>query len=173
MGPGKAVGIGFGGMVDIVRILWQRGQARSGPGTFDGMVTVEWKGGMAFEALPPSGNKFVMDAISEVGGQNLGPTPMEALCASVAACSAMDVIPILLKKRQSVTAYRIEVEWTRGPEGVFPRPITSMVVRHILSGENLDEASVARAVELSDEKYCSVMATLRATPTCVSEYRIE
>ncbi|HEY0868043.1 MAG TPA: OsmC family protein, partial [Fimbriimonas sp.] len=74
------------------------------------MVTVEWTGGMAFEATPPSGNKFVMDAIPEFGGSNLGPTPLEALLASVAACSAMDVVSVLTKKRQKVLSYRIEVE---------------------------------------------------------------
>ena len=137
------------------------------------MVSVEWKGGMAFEALPPSGNRFVMDAIPESGGDNQGPTPVEALCASVAACSAMDVILILQKKKQHVTAYRIEVEWTRGPEGVYPRPITSMVVRHVVKGNNLDAAALARAVELSDTKYCSVIATLRSGPAVTSEYRIE
>lgn len=137
------------------------------------MVSVEWKGGMAFEANPPSGNRFVMDAIPEVGGENLGPTPVEALCSSVAACSAMDVISILQKKKQVVTGYRIEVEWTRGPDGVYPRPITSMVVRHIVSGENIDPAAVARAVELSDTKYCTVVSTLRSAPAIVSEFRIE
>lgn len=137
------------------------------------MVSVEWKGGMAFEANPPSGNRFVMDAIPEVGGENLGPTPVEALCASVAACSAMDVISILQKKKQIVDAYRIEVEWTRGPEGVYPRPITSMVVRHIVHGSNIDPAAVARAVELSDTKYCTVVSTLRSAPAIISEFRIE
>jgi putative redox protein len=137
------------------------------------MVTVEWKGGMAFEANPPSGNRFVMDAIPEVGGQDQGPTPVEALCASVAACSAMDVISILQKKKQAVSAYRIEVEWTRGPEGVYPRPITSMIVRHIVTGANVDPAAVARAVELSDSKYCTVVASLRSAPVITSEYRIE
>lgn len=137
------------------------------------MLTVNWQGGMAFEALPPSGNKFTMDAISEVGGENKGPTPVEALVASVAACSAMDVVSILQKKKQKVEAYRIEVEWKRGEEGVYPRPILTMVVRHIVKGENLDPIAVARAVELSDTKYCTVIATLRAGPAVTSEYVIE
>lgn len=137
------------------------------------MLTVNWKGGMAFEADPPSGNRFVMDAIPEVGGEDKGPTPVEALCASVAACSAMDVLSILEKKKQVVTAYRIEVEWRRGPEGQYPRPIVGMVVRHVVQGESLDPAAVARAVQLSDEKYCTVIATLRTAPSVVSEWKIE
>jgi putative redox protein len=128
---------------------------------------------MAFEAEVPSGNNFVMDGIPEIGGENKGPTPVEALLSSVAACSAIDVVMVLQKKRQVITNYRIEVEWQRVPQGAWPRPILSMTIRHILSGENLDSAAVERAVELSDQKYCSVIATLRQAPAVVSEYRIE
>ena len=137
------------------------------------MVQVDWKGGRAFEATPPSGNKFVMDAYPEFGGQNLGPTPLEAFIASGAACSAIDVIEILEKKRQTVTAYRIEVDGERPTDGPYPRPFKSMVFRHILSGENLDPAAVEQALKLSDEKYCTVIATLRAAPTVTSEFTIE
>lgn len=128
---------------------------------------------MAFEVDPPSGNRFVMDAIPEVGGENRGPTPVEALVSSVAACSAIDVLSILHKKKQVITSYRIEVDWQRAPEGLWPRPILSMTVRHLIKGENVDEAAVARAVELSDTKYCTVIATLRQPTTVTSEYVIE
>lgn len=136
------------------------------------MVEVNWKGNMAFEASAPSG-KFMMDAYPESGGQNLGPAPFEVFMCSLAACSAMDVISILRKKKQTVTSYRVEVDGERGPEGVYPRPFLSMTVRHILSGENLDPEAVKRAVELSDTKYCSVIATLRQAPTVTSEWQIE
>lgn len=128
---------------------------------------------MAFEATPPSGVKFTMDAYPESGGQGLGPAPFEVFVCSLAACSAMDVISILKKKKQTVTAYRVEVDGERGPEGVYPRPYLNMTVKHILSGENLDPEAVKRAVELSDTKYCSVIATLRQSPTIVSEFEIE
>lgn len=137
------------------------------------MVVVNWKGGMAFEANPPSGNRFVMDAIPESGGEDKGPTPVETLVSAVAACSAMDVIGILQKQRQKINEYRIEVEWTRAPQGEWPRPITSIVVRHVVKGENVDEGALARAVELSDTKYCSVIATLRIGPEVKSEFKIE
>ncbi|MCX7800814.1 MAG: OsmC family protein [Fimbriimonadales bacterium] len=137
------------------------------------MVRVDWKGNMAFEATPPSGVKFVMDAYPESGGGNLGPTPLEAMLSSVAACSAMDVISILRKKKQNVTEYRVEVEGERGPEGQYPRPFLSLTVRHIVKGENLDPAAVARAVELSDSKYCTVISTLRAAPKIESVWEIE
>lgn len=137
------------------------------------MVEVNWKGEMEFEATPPSGVKFTMDAYPESGGHGLGPTPFEAFMCSMAACSAMDVISILRKKKQSVTSYRIEVDGERGPEDIYPRPFLSMVVKHIVSGENLDADAVKRAVELSDSKYCSVIATLRQAPKVTSEWVIE
>lgn len=137
------------------------------------MVTVNWIGGVAFEAEPPSGNKFVMDSHPDYGGRDLGPSPLEALLGAVAACSAVDVVSILEKKKQKLSSYRIEIEGVRAPEGEFPRPFLSMIIRHIVKGENLDPHAVERAVELSDNKYCSVIATLRATPAISSEWKIE
>ena len=137
------------------------------------MVTVNWIGGAAFEAVPPSGNRFVMDSHVDFGGRNLGPSPVEAMLSAIAACSAIDVLSILEKKKQIVKSYRIEVDGDRIPPGEFPRPFTSIVIRHIVAGEDLDPAAVQRAVELSDEKYCSVIATLRAAPKITSEWKIE
>ncbi len=142
--------------------------------TYDrGMVVVNWKRGMVFEADTPTGAKFRMDAYPEEGELGEGPTPLEAFLSALAACGAMDVIGILQKKRQTVTGYRIEVEGERPQPGTWPRPYTSLVIRHIVSGENLNPEAVARAVELSDEKYCSVLATLRERPPVTSEWRIE
>jgi putative redox protein len=137
------------------------------------MVTVNWAGGMAFEADPPTGAKFVMDTHPDYGGTRRGPTPIEALLSSIAACSAIDVLAILHKKQQKVTAYRIEVDGERPPLGEYPRPFKSIVLRHIVSGDGIDPLAVQRAVELSDAKYCSVIATLRACPSVTSEFRIE
>lgn len=139
----------------------------------DYLTTVDWKGGMVFEANPPSGNPIRMDAWEEDGGQQSGPTPVETLLSAIAGCSAMDVISILQKKRQVVTSYRIEVDGERGPRGVYPRPFLSITLRHIVKGENLDPAAVARAVELSDTKYCTVITTLRAAPEVKSEFVVE
>src|SRR5579862_2251508 len=109
------------------------------------MVTLKWLGDMAFEANPPSGNKFVMDSYPETGGHSRGPTPVEALLSSLAACSAMDVISILEKKRQKVESYRIEIEGDRAPQGSdWPRPFTAIRITHVLSGPELDQVAVAR-----------------------------
>ena len=137
------------------------------------LTTVDWKGGMVFESTPPSGNKIVMDISVEEGGTNTGPTPVEALLSAIAGCSAVDVVMILQKKKQILTSYRIEINGERGPVGVYPRPFISVTMRHIVSGENLDPAAVARAVQLSDEKYCTVLSTIRSAPTVTSEWVVE
>ncbi len=137
------------------------------------MITLDWKKGRAFEVIPPSGIRFTLDAYPESGGQDLGPTPMEALLASLAACSAMDVINILEKKRLPVTGYRLEVDGERGPEGIYPRPYTSITLRHVVEGDGIDPGAVEQAVRLSDEKYCSVAATLRFGPEIRTEVRVE
>lgn len=136
------------------------------------MTTVTWHGGMHFEALPPSGQSLHMDAYPDAGGENHGPTPLEAFLSALAACTAMDVISILQKKQQIITAYRIEIDGVRGPEGQFPRPYKSITVRHIVSGENVDPAAVARSVQLSEEKYCAVLATLRESPPVHATWEI-
>ncbi|MEQ1823765.1 MAG: OsmC family protein [Fimbriimonadaceae bacterium] len=137
------------------------------------MVKVDWKGGMAFESCNEEGKSFVMDAYADSGGNGLGVSPVEALLGSLAACSAMDVISILGKKRQVVTGYRLEVTGERNPPGEWPRPFLSITVKHFLTGEDLDPVAVARAVELSDEKYCTVASTLRSSPKLSVEWVIE
>ena len=137
------------------------------------MVTVHWKDGVAFEAEVPTGAKFFIDSHPDHGGRLLGPTPVEALLSSIAACSAIDVLDILHKKRQKVTGYRVEVDGDRPPPGEYPRAFSAIRVRHIVQGEDLDPTAVARAVELSDTKYCTVITTLRAAPTVTSTWEIE
>lgn len=136
------------------------------------MITVAWNSEMKFDVSTPTGHMVRLDAYPPEGEPSTGPTPVEMLLASMAACSGMDVISILAKKRQKVTSYRVEVDGVRGPEGEYPRPFVKMTVRHIVDGENLDPVAVARAVELSDQKYCTVMTTLRAAPEIVSEWVI-
>ncbi|MCO5296398.1 MAG: OsmC family protein [Fimbriimonadaceae bacterium] len=136
------------------------------------MVKVDWIGGMAFRATGDSGGSFTMDSLPETGGQSLGVSPVEALLASAAACSGMDVVSILVKKRQKLTSYRLEVEGVRPSPGEWPRPFESITLTHILAGEDLDPVAVERAVELSDEKYCTVVTTLRRAPTVTSKWEI-
>jgi putative redox protein len=85
----------------------------------------------------------------------------------------MDVISILTKMRQEVHSYRVEVVHERTPKGQWPRPVTAITLNHFLSGKDLDPKAIAKAVELSDTKYCSVAATLRRLPELNSVWKIE
>lgn len=126
-----------------------------------------------FRAEGNSGGTLVMDSYPEEGRQPQGPTPIETFLSAIAGCSAIDVLSIMEKKRQKVTSYRVEVEGERAPKGEWPRPFLSITVRHIVKGENIDAGALARAIELTDEKYCSVIATIRQRPPVHSVFHIE
>ena len=90
-------------------------------------------------------------------------SPVETLAAALAACSAMDVVSILSKKRQVMTSYRIEV--TADQRDEYPQVYTRVDVTHVLEGTVLLESAVRRAIELSSKKYCPVNAMLSAGAT--------
>ena len=92
------------------------------------------------------------------------------LLVSVAACTAADVISILLKKRQDVVDYNVEVTATRAED--HPRKFLTFHVHHIVHGRGVSEQAVAQAVELSDTKYCSVAATVRPTAEVTTSFQI-
>jgi putative redox protein len=108
--------------------------------------------------------------IDTKGERRSAPTPVELLLVSVAACTAVDVVSILEKKRQIVTDYRVEIEGERREE--HPRSFTKMRVHHIVYGHDVSEQAVARAIELSDTKYCSVAATVRPTVEITTSFEI-
>lgn len=136
------------------------------------MIELKWQSGLAFEAKTDDGVTFTFDALKESGGSGKSPSPLEGLLGALAACAAMDVISILEKKRQAVTGYRVEIEGDRPPAGEWPRPYTAIRMRHIVTGENIDPDAVGRAIQLSEEKYCSALATLRQNPSLSSSYEI-
>ena len=94
-----------------------------------------------------------------MGGENDGFRPTELVLVGLAGCTAMDVISILAKKKQDVTAFEVKAHGERASED--PKRFTSFLVEYVISGKGIDPAAVQRAVELSETKYCSVMATLR------------
>lgn len=109
-----------------------------------------------FVGITPSGHALTLDTDSN---RSVAPSPTELLLVALGSCTATDVASILVKKRQHVTRYVIEVSGVRRDE--YPRKYTSMKVHHVLTGRNLSSKAVAHAIELSDTKYCTVAATLR------------
>ena len=85
-------------------------------------VTVELLGNMAFRAITDTGHEVVMDAAPELGGTDAGPRPMELLLVGLGGCTGMDVISMLRKMRQDVTAYEIQISGVRAPEDLHQHP---------------------------------------------------
>lgn len=135
--------------------------------TVDSKAIVQMKDDNLFSVTTPSGHSITLDTDHE---RNSAPTPMELLLVALGSCTAVDVVSILKKKRQEVTDYRVEVRGERRAE--HPRSFKRMKVHHIVTGRNVSEQSVAQAIELSEQKYCSVAATLRPTAAIVSSYEI-
>ncbi len=133
----------------------------------DTKATITYAAEDLFVAVTPSGHAQTLDTDSE---RSTAASPMELLLIALGGCTAVDVISILKKKRERVTDYRVEVRGERRAE--HPRAFTRLEVRHIVRGHGISEKSVARAVELSESKYCSVAATLRPTAEIVSSYEI-
>jgi putative redox protein len=125
---------------------------------------------MSFTAETGSGHAVVMDAAEHAGGQNLGPQPMELLLVGLAGCTGMDVISILRKKRQDVTAYAVRVRGERAETD--PKVFTHITVEHVVTGHAISPAAVARAIELSETTYCGAGATLGKTATLQHAFRI-
>ncbi|HEY2866462.1 MAG TPA: OsmC family protein [Pyrinomonadaceae bacterium] len=128
---------------------------------------VHYGGDEFFISTTPSG---VSQTIDVKGDRHSAPSPLELLLVSVAACTAADVISILEKKRQDVTAYDVEVTGDRVAD--FPRKFVKFHVHHIVQGRNVSEEAVKHAIELSDQKYCSVAATVRPTAEITTSYAI-
>ena len=116
-------------------------------------ATLSWLGGMRFGTDAPGGAQLILD-----GNGAAGTSPVTALLLSAAACSGSDVVMILEKMRIALSELSIEARGVRREEE--PRRYLSMHFIVRLRGEGLDEAKVRRAVELSLEKYCSVVASL-------------
>ncbi len=117
---------------------------------------VIWKNRMTFTGSSESGFEVPLGSAPEVGGDDDGFRPMELLAIGLAGCTAMDVISILQKKKQEVTAFEVQVRAERASE--HPRVFTRILLEYIVSGASVDRAAVERAVQLSSEKYCPAQA---------------
>jgi len=130
-------------------------------------ATIHFGGNGFFVGVTPSGHA---QAIETDSTRNSAPTPMELLLIALGSCTGVDVVSILKKQRQQISAYRIEVSGQRRADS--PRSYTRLAEKHIVHGHNVSEQAVARAIELSDTKYCSVAATLRGAAEIVTSYEI-
>ncbi len=130
-------------------------------------AVVQWAGDDLYIGTSPSGHSITVDTNGE---KKTAPSPVELLMISVAACTAVDVVSILKKKRQRITAYRAEISGTRRDD--HPRSFTAFHVHHLVYGHDVSEQAVARSIELSDTKYCSVAATVRPAAEITTSFEV-
>jgi putative redox protein len=114
--------------------------------------------GMCFTVEAGSGHHVILDSGEQGGGHNGGFRPMELLLAGLAGCTGMDVISILRKQRMSVTDYEVHVTGIRAED--HPMVFVEITVEHIVTGHHIQPEAVARAVQLSEERYCGAGAML-------------
>lgn len=113
---------------------------------------------LCFVGTTEAGHSVVMEGSATEGVMKRGPSPMEMLLLGVAGCSSIDVVMIAQKQRQDVTDCQATVTAERAAEA--PRVFTEIHIHFKVFGRNLKEAAIAKAVELSAEKYCSASIML-------------
>lgn len=131
---------------------------------------IKWIEGMAWLAEADSGHGLVLDAAPDIGGRNLGARPMETVLMGLGGCTAIDVKLILQKSKQQVTDCQIEIEAERAD--TEPKVFSKIHLHFIVSGHDLSEKHVKRALDLSAEKYCSVSQMLNKTAEITHDYEI-
>lgn len=131
---------------------------------------VKYVDGLQFVGEAASGHAIVMDGDTKVGGNNTGTRPTELLLVGLGGCSGMDVISILKKKKQDVRGLEINVKGNKAEN--YPQKFTDFDIEFVVTGRNIAEEAVKRAVDLSMEKYCSVKATLEGCAKITFSYKI-
>lgn len=129
-------------------------------------ATVKWVDNVTFLGESGSGHSIVMDGPPDHGGRNIGTRPMEMILLGIGGCASFDVMSILQKSRQQVTDCRAELRAQRA-SGV-PSPFTHIHIHFVISGHQIKEQQVARAVSLSATKYCSAAIMLAAAGVEIS-----
>ena len=133
-------------------------------------IKVSWAGEALFVGESTTGHKVLMDGPTEGGGHDLGPRPMEMLLLGTGACSSYDVISILKKARQDVVSCEVEVSSERAK--TEPKVFTDIHIHFKVTGKDLKEKHVKRAVSLSAEKYCSASIMLGETAKISHSFEI-
>ena len=118
---------------------------------------LQWIDGWQFVARAGEGPAVVIDGRKPRGG----PSPMEMVLMGVAGCTAIDVILVMEKKRINVTDFQVNISGERAED--HPRRYTHIHVEYVLTGTGISERAVERAIQLSEEKYCSAIGSLNAT----------
>jgi putative redox protein len=133
-------------------------------------ASVNWKGRLSFTGQAESGFTLPLGSTPDVGGDNDGFRPMELMALSLAGCTAMDVISILMKKRQNVTGFHVDIDTDRANE--HPKVFTRATIEYHVSGHQVQEEAVLRAIELSATRYCPAQGMLKKVMPITLKYFI-
>jgi putative redox protein len=128
--------------------------------------TVKWIGNKTFVGIDSTSHSVVLSTPAD----GVGIKPSELLMIAVASCSAVDVVEILNKKRMPLTHLEISVSSEQDAEA--PWTFRKIHMHFIVRGKNLNEKAVEQAIQLSEEKYCSVAATIRPTAQVTTDFEI-
>jgi putative redox protein len=121
-------------------------------------ISITWKDGMAFEA-DSEGHKLILDSAENTGGRNLGIRPKPLMLIALAGCTGMDVVSILEKMRVKIDQFKVKVDGIESEE--FPKKYIKMHITYEFWGENLPYEKLEKAITLSQEKYCGVLAVYK------------
>jgi len=144
---------------------------KKGEPSVPSFVKVKWIDGMRFVATDSTGHSIVMDASKQVGGEGSGFSPLQLLLAALGGCTGIDIVDIMRKQRQTVADLEIVVSGDRVKEP--PRVYSSIHVEYRVKGLDIKEKAVQHAIKLSEDKYCSVGAMLKAKAKVTSSYVIQ
>jgi putative redox protein len=124
-----------------------------------------------WEGVSGSGHRLTVDGPPEAGGKNTGFRPMELMLLGLGMCMGYDMVMILRRMRKEVSGYEIQLTGQRAEDP--PSIYTAVTLEHVITGKGLSEASVERALDLAENKYCSASAMFAKTATLTNTFRIE
>src|SRR4030042_2995301 len=128
-------------------------------------ATVSLREKVLWEGVAGSGHRLLVDGPVEAGGSNVGFRPMELMLLGLGFCMGYDMVMILRRMRKEVTGYQIHLTGKRAEDPL--RAYTEVTLEHVITGKGISEASVERAIELAEHKYCSASAMFSKTATLI------
>jgi putative redox protein len=131
---------------------------------------VKWVEDVQFVGESGTKHSLIMDGPENLGGHGTGMRPMELLLLGLGGCTSFDVVEMLKKSRQNIIDCIVEIDGQRSES--IPKIFTDIHIHYIITGSNIKEAQVKRAIELSSEKYCSASLMLGKSANITHDYEI-
>lgn len=138
--------------------------------TFSNKMVLNWNGNYRFTAKNEAGLTIKFDAPKFFGGEESAPGPMENVLASLAACSSIHIVSLLMEKEQKVSAYSVEIEGQRKDDP--PRTFVGIHIKYIIKGKKINEGIVRNAIADAQDNYWSVGTMLRKAVPITSSFEV-